>query len=53
MNREEDYTLPEVSGSAFFVYALPWGVNHHLLDGAKYEPVIAKAWSGLIAHIRR
>lgn len=47
----EDYPLPEVSGSAFFVYALAWGVNHHLLDRAKYEPVIAKAWAGLIAHI--
>jgi len=48
---ESDYALPEVSGSAFFVYGLAWGVNHHLLDRAKYEPVVAKAWAGLIAHI--
>jgi rhamnogalacturonyl hydrolase YesR len=47
----EDYPLPEVSGSAFFVYGLAWGVNHHLLNRAKYEPAIAKAWAGLIAHI--
>jgi unsaturated rhamnogalacturonyl hydrolase len=45
------YPLPEVSGSAFFVYAMAWGVHHHLLDRSKYEPVIAKAWAGLIAHI--
>jgi unsaturated rhamnogalacturonyl hydrolase len=51
MNQEEDYPLPKVSGSAFFVYALAWGVNHYLLDRVKYEPVIAKAGSGLIAHI--
>ena len=45
------YPLPEVSGSAFFIYAIAWGVNHHLLDRSKYEPIIAKGWAGLIAHI--
>ena len=46
-----DYPLPEVSGSAFFVYAMAWGINHHVLDRAKYEPVVARAWAGLISHI--
>jgi unsaturated rhamnogalacturonyl hydrolase len=46
-----DYPLPEVSGSAFFVYAMAWGINHHVLDRARYEPVVSRAWAGLISHI--
>jgi unsaturated rhamnogalacturonyl hydrolase len=46
-----DYPLPENSGGSFFVYALAWGVNHHVLDQKKYGPVIAKAWKGLVGHI--
>jgi rhamnogalacturonyl hydrolase YesR len=45
------YPLPEVSGSAFFTYALAWGINQHLLDRGKYRPVVEKAWRGLIGHI--
>ena len=45
------YPLPEVSGSAFFVYALAWGINHHQLDAKTYRPVIDKAWKGLVANI--
>lgn len=45
------YKLPEVSGSAFFLYALTWGVNHHVLDSTTYKPAIARGWSGLVAHI--
>jgi unsaturated rhamnogalacturonyl hydrolase len=46
-----DYPLPEDSGSAFFVYAMAWGINHKVLDEAKYGPVVRKAWAGLISHI--
>jgi rhamnogalacturonyl hydrolase YesR len=46
-----DYPLPEVSGSAFFVYALAWGVHHGLLDRAKYGPVVERGWAGLVSHI--
>lgn len=45
------YPLPEVSGSAFFVYSLAWGINHGLLDRAKYQPVVQKGWQGLVSHI--
>jgi rhamnogalacturonyl hydrolase YesR len=45
------YPLPENSGSAFYVYALAYGVNHGLLDRAHYLPVIEKAWGGLVSHI--
>ena len=46
-----DYPLPEISGSAFFVYAMAWGVNHGILDPAVYRPVIDRGWQGLVAHI--
>ncbi len=46
-----DYPYPEISGSAFFVYATAWGVHHGLLDKATYKPVAERGWSGLVAHI--
>ncbi|HUB31163.1 MAG TPA: glycoside hydrolase family 88 protein [Terracidiphilus sp.] len=45
------YPLPEVSGSAFFVYALAWGINHGVLDRKEYLPVVTKGWAGLIGRI--
>jgi unsaturated rhamnogalacturonyl hydrolase len=45
------YEHPEVSGSAFFTFALAWGINEGLLDRKTYEPVVAKAWKGLLSHI--
>jgi unsaturated rhamnogalacturonyl hydrolase len=46
-----DYPNPETSGSAFFVYALAWGVNHGILSGARFEPVIRRGWAGLLEHV--
>lgn len=45
------YPLPEVSGSAFFTYALAWGISHRLLDRTTYAPVVSKAWRGMLGHI--
>jgi rhamnogalacturonyl hydrolase YesR len=45
------YDLPEVSGSAFFTYAMAYGINEHLLDRKKYEPVVKKAWAGMLTHV--
>jgi rhamnogalacturonyl hydrolase YesR len=45
------YEHPEVSGSAFFTFALAWGMNEGLLDRKTYEPIVAKAWKGLLSHI--
>ncbi len=45
------YDLPEVSGSAFFTYSLAWGINHGVLDRSKYEPVVRKAWAGMLTHV--
>lgn len=40
---------PETSGTAFFTYALAWGVHHDLLPADTYLPVIARAWQALAA----
>jgi unsaturated rhamnogalacturonyl hydrolase len=45
------YELPEVSGSAFITYGIAYGINHHILDRAKYEPVAEKAWKGMLSHV--
>ena len=44
----EDYPLKETSGSGFFTYAFAWGVNQGLLDRAKFEPAVEKAWTALV-----
>ncbi len=46
-----DYSEPETSGSAFFVYALAWGVNHKILDRTRFEPVVKRGWAGLLQHV--
>lgn len=45
------YPLPEVSGSAFITYALAYGVNEGILDRKRYEPMVHKAWAGLLTHV--
>lgn len=45
------YELPEVSGSAFITYGIAYGINHHILDRAKYQPVVEKAWKGMLSHV--
>lgn len=46
------YPGPEVSGSAFFCYALAWGVNRGLLDRADYHEPVMAAWAALERHVR-
>jgi unsaturated rhamnogalacturonyl hydrolase len=47
----DSYALPEVSGSAFFTYAIAYGINEHILDRKKYLPVVEKCWAGMVSHI--
>jgi rhamnogalacturonyl hydrolase YesR len=42
------YPNPESSGSAFFCYALAWGVNNGVLSSEVYLPVVLNAWRGLV-----
>jgi rhamnogalacturonyl hydrolase YesR len=47
----DSYPAPEISSTAFFTYALAWGINQHLLDRKKYLPVVRRAWRGMLTHI--
>ena len=46
-----NYSEPEMSGSALFIYALAWGINEGVLDRTIYRPVVEKAWAGMLKHI--
>lgn len=46
-----DFPQPETSGSALMTFALAWGIRNGVLDRSTYEPVLAKAWRGLIGQI--
>jgi len=46
-----DYPAPEVSGSAFYIYAMAWGLNHKLLKAKVYGPVVERGWAGLTRQI--
>jgi len=45
------YPAPEISSTAFFTYAIAWGINEHILDRKKYLPVVKRAWRGTLTHI--
>lgn len=42
-----DYPEPESSGTAFFTYALAWGINKGYLNEDSFLPVVNKAWLAL------
>jgi rhamnogalacturonyl hydrolase YesR len=42
------FANPESSGSAFFCYALAWGINNGVLPAANYLPTVSRAWKGLL-----
>jgi len=42
------FPLKETSGSGFYTYAFAWGINEGLLDRAKFEPAVRRAWAALV-----
>jgi len=42
---------PEISGTAFFVYGLAYGVNNGYLDKETYLPAIKRGWEALVASV--
>jgi len=46
----EELNQGESSGSAFYTFALAWGINNGLVD-AKYKPNAIKAWKALSKNI--
>jgi rhamnogalacturonyl hydrolase YesR len=51
LNDPKSFPEPETSGSAFFVYALAWGINHGLLDRQTYQAAVTKGWAALNRHV--
>ena len=43
----EGYRMQETSGTGFYCYAFAWGVNHGLLDRARFTPAVRQAWAAL------
>ncbi len=42
---------PETSSTAFFCYAMAWGIHKGMLDRKTYLPVVRRAWRGLVRHV--
>ncbi|MGD8780455.1 MAG: glycoside hydrolase family 88 protein [Ignavibacteria bacterium] len=42
-----NYPVPESSSTAFFTYAMAWGINNGYLEKEKYLPFILKSWEAL------
>lgn len=45
------YPLKETSGTAFYTYALIWGLNNGILDKSIFWPVVIKSWDVLVSAI--
>lgn len=43
---------PESSGTAFYTYAIAWGVTAGLLDRQEYEPVARRGWDASVRAIQ-
>lgn len=47
----QSYPVKETSGTAFYTYALLWGLNNGVLDGATYWPVAQRGWEALASSV--
>ncbi len=47
----EELPIGESSGSAFFCFALTWGINNGLLPEEQYGTAVKKAWTALVNNI--
>jgi rhamnogalacturonyl hydrolase YesR len=48
----DSWPAPETSGTAFFTYALAWGVNEGLLGRARYEAAVRDGWAALVRAVQ-
>jgi unsaturated rhamnogalacturonyl hydrolase len=48
----DSWPTPETSGTAFFTYALAWGVNEGLLERRRYESAVRKGWDALVRAVQ-
>ena len=42
------YPGKETSGTAFYCYALAWGINHGILSASEYSSTVDRAWEALV-----
>lgn len=42
------YPGKETSGTAFYCYAMAWGINHGVLDASLYTSTVDRAWEALV-----
>ncbi|MCP4785804.1 MAG: hypothetical protein GY903_06595 [Fuerstiella sp.] len=47
----QHYTMPESSGTAFFIAGFGWGVREGILDPVTYLPVIIRGWNALVTAV--
>ncbi len=47
----QHYTMPESSGTAFFIAGFAWGVRQGILDRDAYLPVIIRGWGALVSAV--
>jgi rhamnogalacturonyl hydrolase YesR len=47
----DNYPAPETSATALITYALAYGINHGLLERAKFAPVMEKSWAALLSAV--
>jgi unsaturated rhamnogalacturonyl hydrolase len=48
----DSYPMQETSGTGFNCYAFAWGINHGLLDRARFEPATRRAWAALVSCVK-
>ena len=48
----DSWPTPETSGTAFFTYALAWGVNEGLLERRRYESAVRTGWDALVRAVQ-
>jgi rhamnogalacturonyl hydrolase YesR len=48
LGNPNNFAGPETSGTAFFTYAIAWGINNGILPASVYRPVVEKAWQGMV-----
>jgi unsaturated rhamnogalacturonyl hydrolase len=45
------YPNPEMSGTAFFVFGIAWGIDNGYLDKETYLPAVIKGWKAMVKSV--
>jgi rhamnogalacturonyl hydrolase YesR len=51
LTQQDAYPMPESSGTAFFTFAMAWGVRNDVLDRATFLPAVRRGWAGLASAV--